>query len=84
MKAILIGVAVAAIAAGVIWVVVSTEDQVTHEGQQPTDNAIAAIALPENLSANAEIGMAVFEAKCAAGIVTLTRRSVQRSVIVFE
>lgn len=66
MKAIQIGVAVAAIAAGVIWVVVSTEDQVTLEGQQPTDNAIAAIALPETLSANAEIGMAVFEAKCAA------------------
>jgi cytochrome c len=66
MKKIWLGVAVVVVAAGIFWVTTSTKDKPVT-AQAPNGNtAIVEIAIPETLSANAEIGKTAYDAKCAA------------------
>ena len=66
MKKIWLGVAVVVVAAGIFWVTTSTEDKPVTAQASNGSTAIVEIAIPETLSASAEIGKTAYDAKCVA------------------
>jgi len=64
VRAIIVG-AVVAIAAGAYWLGTANEKPDMSRETPPADGAIVEIVLAKELSANAQIGKTMFEAKCA-------------------
>lgn len=66
MKAVILGVAVAAVGGGYVLTNWMKEADAPAPQAQPTGRAMVSIQLPETLSEQAQIGKTAFDAKCAA------------------
>ena len=66
MKKVGIGIGLAAVTAGSLWIFARQDEVAMPQGVGSESTAIVSVNVPDTLSANAEIGKTVYEAKCAA------------------